>query len=152
MKKLIYLCALALGSSSALQAETDLALKWRILVEEARKEAGVVSPSSHTGSFDGVHTLNPTTRFLSGEDGDAARALYQACAKLFGAWAGESEARSSTTQGSDGEMMQRIRAANGDYLSLIYRPPTAKGAQGTFSVIYVDASTFLEKIEAGDAG
>ena len=87
MKHIIYSAALAIGFAGALHGETDLALEWRLLVDEAKKESGVVSPSSHTGNFEGVYTMNPETKFLTGKDGDAAHALYLEAAKLFRGWA-----------------------------------------------------------------
>lgn len=125
-----------------LRGETDLALEWKNLVRQAKEESGVVFPKSHTGIFDGVHTMNPDTQWR--KEGDPARAIYLASTKVFRHWAEETGARTSTTQGSDGEMMLRVRATNGDYVCLIYRPAVAEGDQGTFGVVYVDASKFLE--------
>lgn len=139
--------ALAIALACTLHAEGDLALEWRGLVDQARKDSGVVSTSSHTGIFDGVYTMNPKTKFLSGKSGDAAHALYKAAAVSFGKWAGEVGVKTSSTQGSDGELMQRMRAPGGDYVCLIYRPPAAEGAQGTFSVVYIDASKFIEGVK-----
>ena len=139
--------ALALGILGPLYGEPDLALDWKNLVYEARDEAGVALPKIHTGIFEGVHTMNPKVRFTQGKEGDAAHAMYVAAAKVFRRWTEKSKARSSTTQGSDGEMMLRIRATNGDYVGLTYRPPVGDASQGTFSVIFVDASQFIE----GDA-
>lgn len=90
-------------------------------------------------------TLNPSLALRRVKEGDAALMLYTACTKAFSAWAKEAGANSSTSNVSDGEMSLRIKAPNGDYLSVLYRPPAEGGVQGTLIVVFVDADQFFKE-------
>jgi hypothetical protein len=144
MKTHILLILTLVAFSSLARAGEDLALKWVDMISLAQKDAKVFIRDSHTGVFGGVYTRTQNPTFGHGKEGDAALALYNSCTKKFYAWAKQEGAERSISNVSGGEISLRIKAANGDYLSALYRPPTKTGAMGTVTFVFVDADEFAQ--------
>lgn len=134
---------LSLLLSASCFANDDLSVVWKELVDGAKQESKIVAASSHTGNHGGVSIMTPPElKFMISGKGDPALTFHQAATKKFAFWAKKHGASTSTSSQSGGETTLRIKATNNDSLSLLYRPPTSKGANGTFTVIFVDASSF----------
>lgn len=127
-------------------ANDDLASVWTKLIDAAKQDSKISVSSSHTGHHGGVSIMTPSeVKFMLDQKGDAVLTLHSAASKKFSAWAKKNGATSSNSNLSDGETTLRIKATNDDSLSLLYRPSTAKGSNGTFTVVFVDASKFSAK-------
>ena len=119
---------------------------WAALVETAKKEAAVIATASSTDSLGGVYTMTLDPRFFDPKNpkrkGDAALALYNGCASVFGKWARENraETRNGSWTGAAGCILYfGAHAENGDYVSVLYQPSSVKDAQGAVTITFVDA-------------
>ena len=126
----------SLSSVAADNTATDLNDEWQRLIHLAKEEAKVAVPISKNGGYGGVFTTTfLQIGFILRQEGDAGLALYDACARKFGAWATVNNARTNYSDGSTGKAL-RIKAANGDHLCCLYTPPDSSGVHGNVTVIF----------------
>jgi hypothetical protein len=121
-------------------------VNWPEVVQDAAHKEKLVITSGHTGGFGGVHTSSYTISLGQKKEGDAALILFDACSQKLHEWASKNGAQHSTTNSLGGRSL-RIKALSGHYLSTIYQPPKQGATQGTFNIVFVEPTEFLQAID-----